>query len=559
MTRSGTTVPGKGCGLIGFGLFWTLFSSIFLIVGVWQIRESFRAGSWQPVPCTIDRFEIVDADGAEGGFRADLAYRYDYGGQSYTGTKLWTDQKSSKAYQELAEIREPFLQGPEGRRPSPAGASAECRVNPENPAESYLHPQGSHGQLIFGLIFSGVGGLFVLIGLAILFSSRKERVVSYPTTTEAPPALGLVFFLIFGLAGLGIFGGLIVPKFLEWLDMRGWQETSAEVVRGRVRESRGDDSTTYAVDLLYRYEVGGHEYRSNRYDLIGGSSSGRKGKVEVVNANPPGTKITVFVDPQNPWRAVINRNPGWWALFALFPLPFMAVGLGGLIWCFRKGRKPAVRSEARPGLAVREIGNPAMVAGEWTRFRTVPLAGFIFILIFTLFWNGFITFGFFDTKGSFFTLFLIPFILVGLGMIALTIYMFIALFGPVYELQMNEAELARGSSHTLRWRRGGGRGQPASFCLLLVGREEATYRNGTNTSTAKLVFHEQVIFETRTPQAMDTGHATILIPADAVPSFAGSHNRIRWFLCLRAEIPRLPDVKAEREITVSFPRKEELP
>jgi hypothetical protein len=558
VTRSGTTGSRKGCGTVGFGILWTLFSSIFVAVGLWQVRESTKSGSWEKVPCTIGKFEIVESGKNEDDrFRADLIYRYEYGGTPHNGTRLWADKKGSDDYEDFAEVRETFLQGPEGRRDSPAGASAECHVNPLNPAESYLQPRG-WGQAIFGLVFTAFGGLFVLIGLAIIFGKTGNTAVSAPRK-DASPAFALVFCLVFGLAGLGLFGGMVVPKFLEWLDMRGWQETSAEVIRGRVRENSDSDGTTYAVDLLYRYRIAGHEYRSNRYDLIGGTSSGRKGKAAVVKVHPPGTKFTVFVDPDQPWRAVVKRSPGWWALFALFPLPFMAIGVGGLWWFFRKRTKTAAVSDSRAGPAVREIGSQPMVAGQWVRFRTVPLAAFIILLIFTLFWNGFITFALRETAGSFFTLFLIPFVLAGLAMIAATIYTFIALFGPVYEFQMNEVELGRGGTATVRWRRAGGKGRPKAFSILLAGREEATYRNGTNTSTAKSVFHEQVIFETKIPQAMDAGHASIAIPADAVPSFSGSHNRLRWFISLRAEIPRLPDVQAEREITIRAPRKEELP
>ena len=73
------------------------------------------------------------------------------------------------------------------------------------------------------------------------------------------------------------------------------------------------------------------------------------------------------------------------------------------------------------------------------------------------------------------------------------------------------------------------------------------------------MFHEQVIFETTVPAAMERGHATVVIPPDAVPDFEGTHNRIRWLLSIRADVPRLPDVKAERAITVRAPGKEELP
>ena len=70
---------------------------------------------------------------------------------------------------------------------------------------------------------------------------------------------------------------------------------------------------------------------------------------------------------------------------------------------------------------------------------------------------------------------------------------------------------------------------------------------------------EQVIFETTVPAATERGHATLAIPQEAVPTFNGRNNRIRWLIDLRAGVPRLPDVNAERELLVHAPVREEQP
>ena len=59
-----------------------------------------------------------------------------------------------------------------------------------------------------------------------------------------------------------------------------------------MRSHEGDDSTTYSVDIVYRYEVGGRTYRGNRYDFLGGSSSGYEAKQRVVDAHPVGATVT---------------------------------------------------------------------------------------------------------------------------------------------------------------------------------------------------------------------------------------------------------------------------
>ena len=56
--------------------------------------------------------------------------------------------------------------------------------------------------------------------------------------------------------------------------------------------------------------------------------------------NPSGAEITCYVNPRDPHMALIDRGLGWWALMALFPLPFAAIGLGGLYAAFlRKPKK----------------------------------------------------------------------------------------------------------------------------------------------------------------------------------------------------------------------------
>ncbi len=564
-----------------FGLIWTAFSSIFVVVGLGIAWKGMRVGGWDKVPCEIERFEIRAEMTKDPVFTPDLVFRYEIDGRRYEGTRLWPNKKGSDDYEDLAEIREALAQGPEGPRASPAGTVTECRVNPADPAEATLRGKG-FADLLGGLAFAGFGGFFVLIGIGLLVGGIRKtgpRMKSAGSSREAPPFVGLIAFLFFGVAGLAMLGGLVLPKALEWASMRGWQPTPAEVIWSRVRSNSSSDGTTYAVDLFYRYEVGGKEYRANRYNVLGGSSSGHSGKQAVVHAHPPESRLEVFVDPAKPWRAVVKRDLGWGALFALFPLPFMAVGVGGLWWYFRRRKQGPSVSRPRTGrpMAARGGGRtfaktpPAAVAGQWIPVGTGRKAAFVGLTIMALFWNGIISFGVRDALGGLggdslvgrafgggLSLFMIPFVLVGIGLVLGALYCFAAMFGPRYEIQLGEAELAPGKSTSIQWRRVGGRGQPRDFAVLLVGREEATWTNGSNNSTARSVFHERVLFETTVPLAMEQGRVELRIPEDGVPSFRGRHNKLCWLLCLRADLPRLPDLRDEREITVRALEKEEL-
>jgi len=299
----------------------------------------------------------------------------------------------------------------------------------------------------------------------------------------------------------------------------------------------------------------------------------------VTRAHPAGSKLTVFVDADKPWRAVLKRELGGWGLFALFPLPFLAVGVGGMWAMFKKRREGASVSAPRSSghrAAVRahRLGAKPLPAGEWVRAGGSRVGVFIGLLFFALFWNGIISFGVRDafsglTHGSGggigrifgggLALFMIPFIVIGAGLLIGALYAFLGIFAPRFELQLAIGDLKPGRSVRLQWRRAGGYGQPKDFTLLLVGREEATYSQGSSNTVAHSIFHEDVLFETTIPQAMDAGGVLLKIPDGAVPTFNGTNNRIVWRVCLHAQVPWLPDLRDEREILVLPLDSNELP
>lgn len=57
-------------------------------------------------------------------------------------------------------------------------------------------------------------------------------------------------------------------------EAKEWPETSCVVISSQVMSHSDSDGTTYSVDISYSYEVGGREYKSNRYGFMMGSSSG---------------------------------------------------------------------------------------------------------------------------------------------------------------------------------------------------------------------------------------------------------------------------------------------
>jgi hypothetical protein len=97
------------------------------------------------------------------------------------------------------------------------------------------------------------------------------------------------------------------------------------------------------VDILFAYQAQGREFRSNRYNFLGGSSSGRRGKAAIVQRFRAGTKGVCFVNPQDPFEAVLDRGftGGMW--FGLIPGVFFVIGLAGIVSAVRRRRPPKMR------------------------------------------------------------------------------------------------------------------------------------------------------------------------------------------------------------------------
>ena len=329
---------------------------------------------------------------------------------------------------------------------------------------------------------------------------------------------------------------------------RAWREVPCTVIESSVRSHSGKDSTTYSVDILYEYEAGGRKRRSSRYEFLGGSSGGSEAKQAIVAANPPGTRRSCFVNPDDPDDVVMHRGISKTYWVALAPLLFAAAGAGGIAFAFkiRKG-KPAVPSRAE-GVA----RGPVRLA------TTHPVAKVFGMLFIALFWNG-ITSVFvwkmlseWKSGGKPFglTCFLVPFVIIGLGLIFGVFYSLLAAFNPRPHLTLSSNAVPLGGSATLSWTFTGSASKLTGMKVVLEGTEEASYRSGKNTRTDTEVFAKIPVYESPGGVAA-SGHAEVRVPADTMHSFSGGSNRIVWRLKLSGEIPKWPDVTESVEIEVT--------
>lgn len=415
-------------------------------------------------------------------------------------------------------------------------------------------------------------------------SSSRQPVTGKPVTGRPNPLQNagclIGFFAVFLLAGLGFSAFFAVPAW-HVVQARSWTPVPCEILASRVETHPGKDNDTYSIEVRYRYEVGGRSYTSDRYTFLGGSSSGFEGKKRVVDRLPAGARTTCWVDPEDPSQAVLERGFTLAYLFGLLPLVFVAVGLGGMVFGLaglRNKRRGAAAGKAdwlpEPNGVGPATGAPAgssgfreVVEAAPTRDPLVlepsagPVGKLVGITFIALFWNGIVSVFLYQVWQSWkqgspdgcLTIFLVPFVLIGLALIVGVPYQFLALFNPRPHLTLTPGGLTLGQGAKLAWRFSGRAGRIRHLTITLEGREEAVYRRGTDTVTAKETFATLTVAEVSGAMEIATGSARIELPADTMHSFQASHNRILWTLKVRGDIRSWPDVSEDLKVIVAPP------
>lgn len=382
---------------------------------------------------------------------------------------------------------------------------------------------------------------------------------------QMSPGCLVVFFALFLAVGGALSYLFLWKPWSGWLAARSWQPTPCTVVSSQVGESSDSDGTTYKVDITFTYAAGGGEYRSSRYDFVGAYSSGYDGKAAVVARHPPGTETTCWVDPVHPAEAVLSRDFSLIYLIGLFPLIFVAVGAGGIWWAVRQvwiSRSQAITTGATGGPRSFPFGvdlpeNPTQP--RVLKPQASPLGKLGALIFLALFWNGIVSvFVYLAYQGwqsgepdGCLTAFLVPFVLVGAGLIFAVFRQFLVLFNPRLELTLGPAVLAPGQSALLQWTMTGKAERVQRLKIVLEGREEATYRQGTDTKTDREVFARIPITETHHASLIAQGSARVDIPENTMPSFSADRNKVIWTLKAACEIPGWPDSDDEYEVVIA--------
>lgn len=404
---------------------------------------------------------------------------------------------------------------------------------------------------------------------------RGNRRTGSRAVGSAGEALFFAVFLLLGCAGLAfILASLILP---EWRANHEFVEHTCTVLDGRVGQSSDDEGgAIYRPEIQIEYEINGETYRIWTYDISQAHSSGRDEKQAVVNRFEVGKRYVCWFDPADPSTAVVVRGYSWWLwLVLIVPISFILIGGGGCIHAALHWGKSAERSAAitrrtsqlelfdrgtrkqadYPNIptAADMLNSPGTTLAFRLPIGTSPAWALFAALLACLFWNGIVSVFLVIAVDShltgdpewFLTIFLIPFVIVGLALVFYLIRQLLITtgIGPTL-LEIADHPLHPAGQYRLFVSQSG-RLSINSLEVSLVCQEKASYRQGTDTRTeTREVYRQQVFlqegFEIHRGMPFEA-QCDVEVPGRAMHSFKSDHNEINWKLLVKGDVQGWPD------------------
>lgn len=138
-----------------------------------------------------------------------------------------------------------------------------------------------------------------------------------------------VFLLTLGLLGLLSWG--VLPALEAW-SARDWQGVPATLQRVTVRPHEGGLLPPFdTVEVSYRYRIGGVERVGRRLDVHDGRAVATQAAL-IAEALRGEVGLRAWIDPADPTRALIRREPRWDVV--VFVLPALAMIVAGGVLLF---------------------------------------------------------------------------------------------------------------------------------------------------------------------------------------------------------------------------------
>jgi len=549
---SNSGCAGKGFGTIFFGVFF-LMGSLFTIFMVAETWKQFEPWLWPATDCTILSSGVTESGEDQDSYRPLVRYRYEVDGQIQESDRFFRSGGNTASFDRARDRAAKYH----------PGDAATCRVSSRHPKLAVLERSIPWIGLVifFPLIFVAIGG-GGLWATWVGFSTKEKEVESI--SQKAASGRGPKFMVGFGLLFIAIGGAVFVPMALvpsiRLAAATTWQATPCTIVGSSMRSWSTDDGTSHRADVLYEYQIGDQSWRSNRVEFFGFLSTGYAEAREILGRYPDHSSATCWVNPRDPSRSVLERQFRPKHLLGLIPLVFVLAG-----WAIANhGWKKMRASRAGEELATEDVTE---VAGPLhLKPHVGPVGKVGGALFFALFWNGIVSvFVWQAWKGWeqghpdwFLTVFLVPFVLVGLFAIGLIGYSLLALANPRPRLTLTPGRPRLGDVLRLEWKFTGRAARLGNLRIFLEGREEATYQRGTDTITEREVFATLDVVNTENAWEIPQGAFELTIPGDSMHSFEANANKVIWEIKVEGKILRWPDIDQNFPIRIDPIRIENL-
>jgi len=533
---------------IGATVFFSFFFAMGAVFTYFVARQAYRNAAehyWNKTDCQITSSTIKEVP-RDGGYDYQLIVGYQYHGplaaqnnpeadNQYHGTVVQPDYQGSSDYRDAQRLLDAY----------PVHAHVPCLVKPDDPTQAVLRAGNAWIGLVilFPLIFVAIG----LAGMIAPWWRRRRLPISQAQKSARG---GVVFGGLFFLIGLGFLVFKTVPDVAHIQQSRTWPTTRCVIAHSGVRSHSGK-STTYSIDVLFRYEFNGKKYASSHYDFSTSSDSGYQSKQDTVRKIPAKAKTTCYVNPADPTVAVLNRS-GDVILETIFPLAFGGFGLLFMILSLRATKRSAAAITPLPANVRGNISLAAARGPVALKPRSTPIGAFIGVLIFTLFWNGFLYFFFLVGVGRQWhqpghvdlcsTLFLIPFVLVGLVMIVVTFVAFLKLFNPTVAITLTPGAVLPGQSIQVKWHFDGRYDRLDRLLIEAICQRQLTTGSGKGRSTSTTELLKIPVLETAKALEIPAGKTTFAIPAEVKPSLEIGDDKILWSVRVKGHIQHWPAV-----------------
>ena len=386
------------------------------------------------------------------------------------------------------------------------------------------------------------------------------------------------------LLGAGVvFGGLLASGVAvpEWRINHDFPPTTCTVVAKGLERlapagSAAGGAVTWQPCLRVRYEAAGSRQESWTRPISAAPTTDRAAALTRLASWRLGETVPGWYDPADASHVVLERGYNWWMwlLALLLPGALLAFGGAGVARSVRRWGKSEERRAAPSrlsGLLHPLAGSPAQAPdhpgvpacdnhvnspGTQLRYRlpiespeSWTLLGFG---LFAVLWNAILILlvvgAGLDLLGGrtdwLLIGLLVPFACVGIGGIVVFLRgLVLATAVGTTQLEISAHPLHPGGAYDVLLAQGGS-GLFTSLDVTLELEEQATFRQGTDTRTEKLVVWRHPVQTWRGLQLASgqrfEGRTVVSLPPTVMPSFASEHNYVRWSIVVRGAPARWP-------------------